>query len=521
MIMFKRILIANRGEIAIRVMRTCREMGIESVAIYSDADENALHTRFADLSFYIGPPPASESYLDQNKIVDVAQKVGAEAIHPGYGFLAENPEFAERCEREGIVFIGPTSKALARSGDKVESRRIMKKAGIPVTLGTDDSVRDDDEAIRVAEEIGFPVILKASAGGGGISMAVVENSQDLPSSLKMARSSSLSSFGSDEIFIEKYLKPARHIEFQILADSDGRVIHLGERECSVQRRFQKLIEESPSPVVDEKTRRKIGERAVRAAQVAKYLNAGTMEFLYHRGKFCFNEINARLQVEHPVTEFVTGIDLVQQQIRIAAGEPLTYRQSDIDFRGWSIECRINAENPYENFMPSPGTVESYSVPGSIGVRVDSGVEAGSDIPTYYDPLFAKIVVWAATRDAAMRRMRRALTEVRIVGIETNIPFHLELLKDERFRKGDTHTGLVEETGIIDYLRSEGEERSREEKLAAAAVAAFLSEQPGELKYFTKRELKITGYEKLSPWARAGRLEQLRKRLSADEIQFGT
>jgi len=518
--MFKRILIANRGEIAIRVMRTCREMGIESVAVFSDADENALHTRFADRSINIGPPPASQSYLDQKKIIETAKEVDAEAIHPGYGFLAENSEFAEKCERAGVVFIGPTSKALAKSGDKIESRRMMKKAGIPVTPGTEGSV-EEDEATEVAEDIGFPIILKASAGGGGISMAIVENSEELPSALKVAKSSSLSSFGSDEIFIEKYLMPARHIEFQILADADGRVIHLGERECSIQRRFQKLIEESPSPIVNKDTRKKIGGLAVRAAKVTKYLNAGTMEFLYHGGKFYFNEINARLQVEHPVTEFVTGMDLVEQQMHLAAGEPLRYKQNEIDFRGHSIECRINAENPYENFLPSPGTITSYNIPGSIGVRIDSGIESGSEVPTYYDPLFAKVVVWATSRNAAMRRMQRALSELRIGGIETTIPFHLELLKNERFRKGETDTGLVEESGVLEHLRSLGQKRAEEERLAAAAVAAFLFEMPSEMRYFSKRKLKAKGFEELSPWARAGRLEQLRKRLNADEIQSGT
>ena len=517
--MFKRILIANRGEIAIRVIRTCREMGIESIAVYSDADRNALHTRLADSSHNIGPPPAIQSYLDQDKIVDVAQKAGAEAIHPGYGFLAENPMFAEKCERVGIVFIGPTSKALAKSGDKVESRRIAKKARIPVTPGSDGSVRSETEAIRVAEEIGFPIILKASAGGGGISMAIVRSLEELPSSLKVAKSSSLSSFGSDEIFIEKYLKPARHIEFQILADSDGRVIHLGERECSIQRRFQKLIEESPSPIVDEKMRRKVGGLAVRVAKATGYLNAGTMEFLHHEGKFYFNEINARLQVEHPVTEFVTGIDLVQQQMHIAAGEPLTLKQKDIKLKGWSMECRINAENPYENFLPSPGRIESYNMPSSSDVRIDSGVEAGSEVPTYYDPLFAKVIVWADSRDEAIRMLQRALAKIRIGGIETNIPFHLELLGDERFKKGDIDTGLVEDSGIIERLRKEGETRTHEERLVAAAVAAFLFQMPEEMRRFSRRKLEITGFNTLSPWTRAGRLEQLKKRMNADEIQF--
>jgi acetyl/propionyl-CoA carboxylase alpha subunit len=492
--MFKRILIANRGEIAIRVIRTCREMGIESVAVYSEADKSALHARLADSSYSIGPPPAIKSYLDQDKIVKVAQKAGAEAIHPGYGFLAENPMFAEKCERAGIVFIGPTSKALAKSGDKIESRRIAIEAGIPVTPGSDGSVRSETEAIRVAEEIGFPIILKASAGGGGISMAIVRDMEELPSSLKVAKSSSLSSFGSDEIFIEK-------------------------RECSVQRRFQKLIEESPSPIVNSKTRRETGKMAVLAAKATSYLNAGTMEFLFHDGSFYFNEINARLQVEHPVTEFVTGIDLVQQQMHIAAGEPLKIKQKDIKLKGWAMECRINAENPYENFMPSPGRIESYSIPSSAEVRVDSGVEEGSDVPTYYDPLFAKIIVWAKSRDDAIERMQSALAKVQIGGIETNIPFHLELLGHERFAAGDIDTGLAEDSGIPQRLRKEGEKRTREERMAAAAVAAFLYELPEEMRRFSRRKLISAGFESLPRWAKAGRLEQLKKRINADEIQF--
>jgi len=471
--MFEKILIANRGEIALRIMRTCRELNIATVAVYSDIDKNALHTRYADESYHIGPSPPLQSYLNADKIIKIARDCGAEAIHPGYGFLAENPEFAWKCEENKVVFIGPNSWALAKTGDKLSSREIAMKEGIPVTPGSDDAVENDD-ALDIAKEIGYPIILKSSAGGGGISMGVVEEEKDLLRKLEIARSSSFSSFGNPNIFIEKYLTNPRHIEFQILADKHGNIVHLGERECSIQRRFQKLVEEAPSVVVNEEKRQEIGKRAVEMARLAEYVNAGTIEFLYDGDEFYFNEVNARLQVEHPVTELVTGMDLVKEQLRIAADEELDISEKDVRLRGWAMECRINAEDPYNNFLPSPGLVQTYEPPGSIGVRIDSGVVAGSEIPTFYDPLFAKIIVWARTREMVVERMKRALREWRIEGIETNIPFHLKILEDESFQKGEIDTALVQRKGIIEKLRREGEDVRTELKRKAAAISAALA-----------------------------------------------
>lgn len=514
-IMFEKILIANRGEIALRIMRACKEMGIATVAVYSDVDKNALHTRYADESYHIGASPPLQSYLNADKIVKIALETGAEAIHPGYGFLAENPEFAWKCEENRIIFIGPNSWALAKTGDKLASREIVKKEGIPVTPGSDDAVQDDD-AIEIAEEIGFPIILKSSAGGGGISMGVVEQKKDLLKKLEIARSTSLSAFGNPNIFIEKYLRNPRHIEFQILADKHGNIIHLGERECSIQRRFQKLIEEAPSVVVDEKTRKEIGGRAVEIGRLAEYVNAGTIEFLYDGKEFYFNEVNARLQVEHPVTELVTGIDLAKEQLRIASGEELDHIQKDIQPRGWALECRINAEDPYNDFLPSPGIVTHYEPPGSIGVRIDSGIVAGSEIPTFYDPLFAKIIVWASTRETAVERMRRALEEWRIGGIETNIPFHLRILKDKSFRKGKIDTAFVGRKKIIEKLREEGRELRIEMKRKAVAVSAALAQSKDGIANYLRMDRDAKQARPASKWKMAGRYEQLARRLNADE-----
>jgi acetyl-CoA carboxylase biotin carboxylase subunit len=515
--MFEKILIANRGEIALRIMRTCRELGISTVAVYSDIDKNALHTRYADESYHIGPNPPLQSYLNADRIIKVAQEHEAEAIHPGYGFLAENPEFAWKCEENKIVFIGPNSWALAKTGDKLSSREIAAKEGIPVTPGSDGAV-ENDTAPEIAKDIGYPVILKSSAGGGGISMGVVEEEKDLLKSLEIAQSSSLSSFGNPNIFIEKYLRNPRHIEFQILADTHGNVIHLGERECSIQRRFQKLVEEAPSVVVDADKRKEIGERAVNMARLAEYVNAGTIEFLYDGTEFYFNEVNARLQVEHPVTELVTGLDLVKEQLRIAAGEELNHTEKDVHPRGWAMECRINAEDPYNNFLPSPGTVLDYEPPGSIGVRIDSGIVAGSEIPTFYDPLFAKIIVWARTREVVVKRMSRALREWRIEGIETNIPFHLKILEDDSFRKGEIDTAFVQRKDIVDKLRKEGEELRVELRKRAAAISAALALSKVGIRNYLRTELEGTEMQKESRWKTAGRQEQLARRLNADEVQ---
>jgi pyruvate carboxylase subunit A len=506
--MFGKILVANRGEIAIRVMRTCREMGIATVGIFSDADRNALHTRYADEAHHIGPSPSIESYLQADRIVEVAKDTGAEAVHPGYGFLAENPEFAFKCRENGIKFIGPDFWAMSKAGDKIASRKFVKEVDIPVTPGSDEAV-EADTAIEIAKEIGFPVILKSSAGGGGISMGVVETEEELLGKLELARSSSLAAFGNPNIFVEKYLVRPRHIEFQILADGHGNIIHLGERECSIQRRFQKLIEEAPSVVVDEKKRAEIGERAVEIARIAEYTNAGTIEFLYDGKEFYFNEVNARLQVEHPVTEMLTGLDLVREQIKIAAGEELAHSQKDIKFNGCAIECRINAEDPFNNFLPSPGQVTGWEPPSSIGVRIDSGLVAGSEIPTHYDSLVAKVIAWGDERANVVKRMMRALSEMRVDGIETNIPFHLFVLQDETFRKGEIDTTFIERNHITEKMQKEGQERSLASKEMAAAISAalFLSEEGGTLLKVERADVKtING----SNWKMAGRHEGIRR-----------
>jgi pyruvate carboxylase subunit A len=485
-------------------------MNIATVAIYSDVDENALHTQYADESYNVGPNPSLQSYLNADKIIEITQDTGAEAIHPGYGFLAENPEFAFKCEENDIMFIGPDFWAMSKAGDKIASRKLVKKEGIPVTPGSDEAVGNDD-ALEIAQDIGFPVILKSSAGGGGISMGVVETQDELLRKLEIARSSSLSAFGNPNIFIEKYLPRPRHIEFQVLADAQGNIIHLGERECSIQRRFQKLIEEAPSVVVDKKTRKEIGERAVEIARLAEYTNAGTIEFLYDGEEFYFNEVNARLQVEHPVTEMITAIDLVREQIRIAAGEDLNYSQDDISYNGWAMECRINAEDPYNNFLPSPGVVTHYEPPGSVGVRLDSGLVVGSEVPTFYDPLFAKVIVWGDTRETAVKRMKRALTEMKIRGVETNIPFHLKTLADKSFIKGEIDTTFIHRKGIIERLCREGEDHKLEMTRKAAAVSAALALSKEGITMHLKTDRESNEPPPVSKWKMAGRYAQLIRR----------
>lgn len=442
--MFKKILIANRGEIALRVIRACKEMGIQTVAVYSEADSNSLHLRLADEAVCIGPAPSNRSYLNVTNILSAADVTGAEAIHPGYGFLSENANFAEMCESCQIKFIGPPVTAIQRMGDKSVARETMIQAGVPVVPGTEGVITSDEQAIKIAAEIGYPVIIKASAGGGGRGMRVAQNQSELLKSIQTAKSEAEAAFGNGAVYIEKYVEEPRHIEFQILADSFGNVIHLGERDCSVQRRNQKLVEEAPSSVLTPELRAKMGEVAVRAAKAVDYVGAGTIEFLLDKNlNFYFMEMNTRIQVEHPVTEMVTGIDLIKAQIAIAAGEPLGITQDQVNINGWAMECRINAEDPAKNFMPSPGTIVSYHPPGGPGVRVDSGAYTGYAIPPYYDSMVGKLIVWAENREACINRMERALDEFHIEGIKTTIPFQLRILENAFFRRGEIYTNFIQ------------------------------------------------------------------------------
>jgi len=465
--MIKKILIANRGEIAIRVMRACREMGIASVAVYSEADKDALFAKYADEAYLIGPAPATMSYLKMEKLIEVAKESGADGIHPGYGFLAENPKFAGMCEEEGIKFIGPSSRVLALLGDKVAARREMIRAGVPVVAGTDECVTKFGQAKDIARETGYPIIIKPSGGGGGIGMTIVWKEEELEKALESTQAIAATTFGIADVYIEKYLTNPRHIEFQLLGDSHGNAIHLGERECSIQRRHQKLIEESPSPAVTPKVRKEMGEKAANAARMVGYEGAGTMEFLYSDGKLYFMEVNARVQVEHPVTEMVTGVDIVKEGIRIASGLPLSLTQKDVKLQGSAIECRINAEDPLNDFVPTPGKIRSYNAPGGTGIRVDSGVYSSYTIPPFYDPMIAKLIVWGSDRNEAIQRMRRALYEYIITGVKNNIPFHLAVMENPRFVKGKLGTHFIEsETTLLDDMKSIMErEKSLEEKLS--------------------------------------------------------
>jgi pyruvate carboxylase subunit A len=465
--MVKKILIANRGEIAVRVMRACREMGIASVAVYSEADKEALFAKYADEAYCIGPPPARASYLDIQKVMEAAKKCGADAIHPGYGFLAENPKFARSCEEESVTFIGPSSRVLELMGDKIAARREMIKAGVPVVPGTEECVMEPDHARDVADAIGYPVIIKPSGGGGGIGMTIVADEKELGNALKSTQAIATTTFGLCDVYIEKYLPRPRHIEFQILGDSKGNAIHLGERECSIQRRHQKLIEESPSPAVTPAMRAEMGAIAAKAAKYVGYEGAGTMEFLFSEGKFFFLEVNARVPVEHPVTEMVTGMDIVKEQIRIASGLPLSRRQDEIRMDGWAIECRINAEDPLNDFAPSPGKLKGYHVPGGTGVRVDDGVYTNYTIPPYYDPMISKLIAWGRDRNESIGRMKRALYEYAIAGITTNIPFHKAVMENSRFVGGELDTHFIErETTLQDQIKAIMErERPLAEKLA--------------------------------------------------------
>jgi acetyl-CoA carboxylase biotin carboxylase subunit len=441
--MFKKILIANRGEIALRIIHACRELGIKTVAVYSEADEHALHVRFADEDICIGPPRSADSYLNVPAIISAAEITGADALHPGYGFLSESAYLAEVCEACHIRFIGPDPNVIRLMGDKARARRAMKKAGVPILPGSEGPIEGEEQAAKIAKDIGYPVIIKATAGGGGRGMRVVQSPTELAQALKTAQREAEAAFGIGDVYIEKYVVSPRHIEFQVLGDHYGSVVSLGERECSIQRRHQKLIEESPSVALSDKVRRKMGGVVVDAARAVQYANAGTFEFLMDKdGRFYFMEVNTRLQVEHPVTEMVTGIDIVKEQIRIAAGERLSFKQSEITFTGHAIECRINAEDP-ETFTPSPGTIHAFSVPGGPGVRIDTAAHTECTIPPYYDSMIAKVISYGRDRQEAIARMRRTLEMTVIEGIKTTIPLHLKILADPDFQGGNLSTSFME------------------------------------------------------------------------------
>lgn len=448
--MIEKVLIANRGEIAVRIIRACREMGIETVAVYSEADKDALHTQLADEAICIGPAASSESYLNMERIISATVVSGADAIHPGFGFLSENSKFVELCEQCHITFIGPNSEVIRKMGNKSEARNTMIAAGVPVTPGSTEPIYDVAVGAEIAAQIGYPVIIKAALGGGGKGMRVAETPEEFENSFKTAQKEAQMAFGDQTMYIEHYVQNPRHIEFQILADQYGNVIHLGERDCSIQRNHQKMIEESPSIALSEELRQKMGEAAVKAAKAANYTNAGTIEFLLeNQNTFYFMEMNTRIQVEHPVTEWVTGIDLVKEQIRIAAGEPLSWTQDQVSINGHAIECRINAENPSKNFRPSPGTITDMYLPGGKGVRIDSAIYSGYTVTPYYDSMLAKIIVYAGNREEAIRKMRSVLGEVIIEGIDTNVDYQYEILSHPDFISGNIDVGFIEKLTAAD------------------------------------------------------------------------
>ncbi|MBU1651963.1 acetyl-CoA carboxylase biotin carboxylase subunit [bacterium] len=502
--MFKRILIANRGEIAVRIIRAASEMDIETVAVFSDADRLALHTRLADYAYHIGLSPSQESYLVIDRILDAAQKSGAEAIHPGYGFLAENADFARAVADAGLTFIGPPPQAIEDMGLKTRAREIMIAAGVPVTPGTESAIDPGPEAAKIAEQVGYPVLIKAASGGGGKGMRVVETPDDLIKAMESASREAASAFNNPQIYIEKYLEGPRHIEVQLLADQYGHTIHLNERECSIQRRHQKVVEEAPSPVITPDLRAQIGAAAIKAARACGYYNAGTVEFLLDRNKnFYFMEMNTRLQVEHPVTEMTTGIDLVKEQFKIAAGEKLTIQQEDVTIHGHAIECRVYAEDPLNNFYPSTGMVKYLHPPAGPGIRNDSGIYEGGEISIYYDPLISKLVAWGRDRSEAIVRMRRALQEYHITGVRSNIPFCLLVVEHPKFIEGDFDTHF-----ISDHFRIEDMAPGPVDKEKIAAIAAVLA-------YHAKPAASVSASQPqndgVSPWLSSGRRLGLRTR----------
>jgi len=470
------IMIANRGEIALRVIRACKELQIKSIALYSDEDLKSKHVKSADEAYYIGPAAPTKSYLNIDKIIEIAESAGAEAVHPGYGFLSENETFAAKCEEKGIIFIGPTSEAMALTGDKMKCKEIMKKAGVPTIPGSDDILEEVDKAVEIAEEAGYPVLLKSAFGGGGRGIRFADNEKQLREEFEMASAESRAAFGKSGLYVEKFLKGIRHIEFQLARDSNGNGVHLFERECSVQRRHQKLIEFSPSSVVDKKTRSKIGDIAVRAAESVDYLNAGTAEFLRdEKGNFYFIEVNSRLQVEHPVTELVTGIDLVKLQIKIACGDEIPFKQSDLNFNGSAVECRINAEDPFHDFVPSNGYVPDCNLPYGPGVRVDTYLYPGCNVSGYYDSLVAKLITWGADFDEARIRMSNALDEFMIEGIHTTIPLYRTIMKEKNFIKGNISTDYLEKYDLINLMKTQSKEKSLKTSDASIAAALVYSE----------------------------------------------
>jgi acetyl-CoA carboxylase biotin carboxylase subunit len=518
--MFKKILIANRGEIAVRILRACREMGVQSVAVFSDADRAALHVRLADEAYSIGPAPARASYLRLEKLIEVARRAGCDALHPGYGFLAENPALAQACADAGIAFIGPSPQAMEQLGSKTAARQLAHRAGVPMVPGLREPIERHEDAHRAAQEIGYPVLLKAVAGGGGKGMRLVTSPADLAGAWRDAGSEAHNAFGDPRLYIEKYLPHPRHIEIQIFGDSHGNCVHLCERECSVQRRHQKVIEEAPSPFMTAELRGAMGAAAVRLAREAGYVNAGTVEFLVDEARnFCFLEVNTRLQVEHPVTELITGLDLVKLQLRIAAGEPLPFKQEDVTLRGHAVECRVYAEDPDNNFFPSPGEISSWRVPQGPGIRFDEGVYAGWTVPGDYDPLLGKLIAWGGDRGEALARLRRALQEFECGGIRTNAALFRSILDDPEFARGEIHTHWLDQrlAGLLSATRGPADSEGRSLASGAAAIAAAV---------WHLRQARETRAAAAAPpasrWKLEGRHEQLsRLPAGAREPRRGT
>ncbi len=499
--MIRKVLIANRGEIAVRVMRSCREMGIVSVAVYSDADEASMHVRYADEAYYIGAAPSSESYLNMEKILEVARQCKADAIHPGYGFLSENADFSQRCQDAGLIFIGPGPEAIRSMGDKITARKNMIAAGVPVVPGTTEPISDDSKAVDVIREIGLPVMIKASAGGGGKGMRLVKEESEVESAIRMARSEAAASFGNDAVYIEKFIDSPHHIEFQILADKHGNVIHLFERECSVQRRHQKIVEETPSPLITPDVREAMGAAAVAAAKAVNYSGAGTIEFIVDDNQnYYFLEMNTRLQVEHPITERVVGVDLVKEMIRIAQGDVLWLRQEDLKQDGHAIECRIYAEDPDNNFMPSPGRIAHITEPKGLGVRCDGYIYEGYEIPIYYDPMISKLICWSRTREGAIARMKRALYEYKITGVKTNIRFLERIMGCPAFIDGNYNTQFIEKNQPC-LVGPQENDTKNEDRAIMAIFVDYLSK-------IDKFETKVVAREGTADWKVTGRKKSL-------------